>query len=84
MYQTPDGEALLTLGRSLAGRWEAGFEVAAAHRNRGLGRAVVEASRCLIGPDEPLFMQVAIGNIASIKTDLDGGFVPVCAEVLFF
>jgi hypothetical protein len=84
VYQTPGGEALLTIGRGLAGRWEAGFEVAAQYRNRGLGRTLVAASRRLVEPGEPLFMQVAIGNITSIRAILAGGFVPVCTEILFF
>lgn len=84
VYQTPDGNAMLTLGRGLAGRWEAGFEVDPEHRNRGLGRLLVAASRQLVEPGEPLFMQVAIGNMASIRAILVGGFLPVCTEVLFY
>lgn len=84
VYQTPGGDAMLTLGRGLACRWEAGFEVDPEHRNRGLGRLLVAAARHLVEPGEPLFMQVAIGNITSIRAILAGGFVPVCTEVLFY
>jgi hypothetical protein len=82
-YETPDGAAVLTVGRGLAGRWEAGFEVAPQQRNRGLGRSLVAAARHLVPPGELLFMQVAPGNIASIRAVLAGGFQPVGAEVLF-
>ena len=75
---------MLILGRGLGGRWEAGFEVDKDYRNRGLGRLLVAASRHLVEPVEPLFMQVAIGNITSIRAILAGGFVPVCTEILFF
>ena len=50
VYQTEDGAGLLTLGRGLAGRWEAGFEVAERARNRGLGRRLAVAARRLIPP----------------------------------
>ena len=48
VYQTEDGAGILTLGRGLAGRWEAGFEVAESARNRGLGRRLAAAARHLI------------------------------------
>jgi GNAT superfamily N-acetyltransferase len=83
VYRTADGQGLLTLGRGLAGRWEAGIEVDEAHRNRGLGRALAAASRHLVEPGAPLFMQVAIGNIASLRSILAAGFDPVGTEVLF-
>lgn len=83
VYRTPGSEGLLTIGPGLAGRWEAGFEVAEEARNRGLGRALVAASRRLIGAGEGVFMQTAVGNIASLRAILAGGFVPVGAEVLF-
>lgn len=84
VYETPDGQGLLTLGRGLGGRWEAGFEVSPRYRNRGLGRALVAASRYLIEPGGGLFMQTAIGNIASLRAILAGGFAPVGAEVLYY
>jgi len=83
VYRTLDGAGLLTIGRGLAGRWEAGMEVAAPERNRGLGRALAAASRRLAPAGEGIFMQVAPGNVASMRAILAGGFVPVGTEILF-
>jgi len=80
---TLDGRARIAVGRGLAGRWEAGFEVDPEVRGRGLGRALVSVARYLIPVGDTIFMQAAAGNVASIRTILAGGFVPVCAEVLF-
>jgi hypothetical protein len=83
VYQTEDGAGLLTLGRGLSGRWEAGFEVAEAARNRGLGRRLAAAARRLIPPGEYLFLQVAPGNAASLRVILAAGFIPLGSELLF-
>lgn len=83
VYRTPDGSGLLAIGHGLAGRREAAFEVMPEARGRGLGRALAGAALHLIEPGEPLFMQVAIGNIASLRAVLAAGLVPVGAEVLF-
>jgi hypothetical protein len=83
VYQTEDGAGLLTLGRGLAGRWEAGFEVAEGARNCGLGRGLAAAARHLIPPDEYLFLQVSPGNAASLRVILAAGFVPLGSELLF-
>jgi hypothetical protein len=83
VYETTDGQGLLTLGRGLAGRWEAGFEVSMRSRNRGLGRALVGASRYLIQPGEGLFMQTAIGNIASMRAIVAGACAPIGAEIVY-
>lgn len=83
VFRTPDGAGLLTIGRGLAGRWEAGMEVVAPERNRGLGRALAAASRRLAPPGEGIFMQVAPGNVASMRAILAGGLVPVGTEILF-
>jgi hypothetical protein len=83
VYQTEDDAGLLTLGRGLAGRWEAGFEVADGARNRGLGRRLAAAARHLIPPDEYLFLQVAPGNAASLRAVLAAEFVPLGSELLF-
>lgn len=82
-YRTGDGAGLLILGRGLAGRREAAFEVRPEARGRGLGRALAGAALCMTEPGEPLFMQVAIGNVASLRAVLAAGLVPVGAEVLF-
>jgi hypothetical protein len=82
VYQTEDGAGLLTLGRGLAGRWEAGFEVAEGSRNHGLGRRLAGAARRLIPLGEYLFLQVAPGNAASLRTILAAGFIPLGSELL--
>jgi hypothetical protein len=83
VYQTEDGSGLLTLGRGLAERWEAAFEVVEGARNRGLGRRLAAAARRLIPPGEYLFAQVAPGNAASLRAILAAGFVPLGSELLF-
>jgi hypothetical protein len=83
VYQTEDSAGILTLGRGLAGRWEAGFEVAEGARNHGLGRHLAAAARRLIPAGEYLFLQVAPGNAASLRAILAAGFVPLGSELLF-
>ncbi len=83
VYRTAGGHGVLALGRGLAGRWEAGFEVAPDARNRGIGRRLVRAARHLVGSDETLFLQVAVGNIASLRACLAAGFRPIGGEMLF-
>lgn len=68
----PDERAIVAVGRGLAGRWEAGFEVDAHHRNGGLGRSIVAAIRTLVRPGEPIFLQVAPGNAASVRAIIAG------------
>jgi GNAT superfamily N-acetyltransferase len=80
---TDDRGSVVTVGRGLCGRWEVGYEVAAEHRNEGLGRRLVAAARGLVRPGEPLWAQVAPGNAASLRSTLAAGFIPVGAEVLF-
>lgn len=80
---TSDERGVVVVGRGLAGRWEASFEIEEPSRNRGLGRAIVSTARTLVDPGEPLFMQAAPGNAASLKAILAGGFRPVGGEVLF-
>lgn len=82
-YRTGDGAGLLILGRGLAGRWEAAFEATPDARGRGLGRALAGAALSMIEPGQPLFMQVAVGNVASLRAVLAAGLTPVGAEVLF-
>lgn len=83
VYRTEDGAGLVAVGRGLAGRWEAGFEVVAGARNSGLGRRLAAAARHLIPPGEFLFLQVAPGNAASLRAVLAAGFMPLGSELLF-
>jgi GNAT superfamily N-acetyltransferase len=83
VWTAEGGAGVLVLGRGLAGRREVAFEVDPARRNRGLGRLLVAAARHLIPPGEPLFAQVAPGNVASLRVVEAAGFRPVGAEVLF-
>jgi GNAT superfamily N-acetyltransferase len=82
-FETPDGAGLVVAGRGLAGRWEIAFEVAPAARGAGLGRALVAAGRSLVPAGEPLFVQVAPGNVPSLRAVLAaGGFTPIGGEIL--
>jgi hypothetical protein len=83
VFATPDKRGTLIIGRGLAGRREPAFEVEEPDRNQGLGRAIVAAARRLVEPDEPLFMQTAPGNAASLRAILAGGFRAIGGEVLF-
>lgn len=83
-WATPRGDGLLLLGRGLAGRWEVAFEVAPAARGRGLGRALAAAAVGLVPAGEPVWVQVAPGNAASVRAVLAAGvFTPVGGEILF-
>lgn len=83
VLETEDGSGVLVLGRGLAGRREAAFEVEPEARGRGLGRALVEAALDLTPKGEPLFMQAAPGNAPSLRAIIAGGLKPIGAEVLF-
>jgi hypothetical protein len=83
VWTDPQGAGMLVLGRGLAGRRELAFEVAPERRGRGLGRLLAAAARHLTPPGEPLFAQVAPGNVASLRAVTAAGFRPVGAEVLF-
>jgi GNAT superfamily N-acetyltransferase len=84
VFETVDRSGLLVLGRGLAGRWEAGFEVQPQARGKGLGRRLARAARTLVPESEPLFMQAVPGNIPSIRTLIGAGFRPVTSEVLLW
>jgi RimJ/RimL family protein N-acetyltransferase len=74
---------LLTVGRGIAGRWEAAVEVEPSARGRGLGTALARAARTFQPAGAPLWAQVAPANTASLRAFLAAGFRPVGAEVLF-
>lgn len=82
-WETPDGTGLLVLGHGLGGRWEASYEVAPAHRGRGLGRQLATAARALVPPADTVFLQASPGNAASVRAALAAGYTVVGAEVLF-
>jgi len=77
---------IVLLGRGLAGRWEVAVEVDPHLRGRGLGRRLFTAARYLLAdladPSEPLWAQVAPGNVASVRALLDAGYRPAAAEAL--
>jgi GNAT superfamily N-acetyltransferase len=84
VYETAEGEGLVLVGQGLSGRWEAAFEVAPVHRGRGLGRLLAAAALHLVPKGEPVFVQVAPGNVASMRAILaTGRYRPIGAEVLF-
>ena len=82
-WESADGNGLLIVGRGLAGRWEASFEVSPGARGRGLGRTLAAVSMLAVPSGERVFMQVAPGNVASLRAVLAAGFRPIGAEVLF-
>jgi GNAT superfamily N-acetyltransferase len=82
-WETADGNGLLVVGRGLDGRWEASFQVAPEARGRGLGRTLAAVSMLAVPRGERVFMQVAPGNVASLRAVLAAGFRPIGAEVLF-
>jgi GNAT superfamily N-acetyltransferase len=83
-WTTPNGEGLLIVARGLARRWEAAFEVDEAARGHGLGRRLIAAALDLVPAGEPLFLQIAPGNVPSLRAALGcGGFRPIGAEILF-
>ncbi len=83
VWETWDRAGLLIIGRGVAGRWEAAFEVEPAARGRGIGRGLAAAAMRLIPGSQTMFVQVAPGNVPSLRAVLAAGYVPVGAEVLF-
>jgi GNAT superfamily N-acetyltransferase len=83
VWETWNGDALLIVGRGLAGRWEVAFEVEPEARGRGIGRSLAAAARRMIPEGEYAFAQVAPGNVPSLRALLAAGYVPIGAEVLF-
>jgi GNAT superfamily N-acetyltransferase len=83
VFRTEDGAGVLVVGRGLAGRMEASFEVDPGHRSRGLGRALAMAARSMVREGEPLFVQVTPGNAASLRAVLAAGYRPIGGEAQF-
>lgn len=84
VFTDAEERGVLVVGRGVCGRWEAAFEVDERARNRGLGRRLISAARTTIPAGEPLFIQVAPGNVASVRSVLAAGYQPIGAEVLFW
>jgi hypothetical protein len=82
VFTTADEAGVLTIGTGLAGRLEAAFEVEPGRRESGLGRRLVAAARTLAPRGEPVFLQTAPGNAASLRAILAAGFRPIGSEVL--
>ena len=82
VWTTPEHDALLLLGRGLAGRWEVSFEVEPSARGRGLGAGIAAAALGLLPAGTPVFAQVTPGNAASMRAGLAAGYRPIGSEVL--
>jgi GNAT superfamily N-acetyltransferase len=80
VWTVPGG--VLVLGRGVAGRFEAAFEVAPDARGRGLGRALAVSARHLVPADRAAWAQVSPGNAASVRALLAAGYLPVGSEAL--
>jgi GNAT superfamily N-acetyltransferase len=80
-WETPTGMGCLVLGRGLAGRWEAAFEVEPEARGRGLGQRLAAAALGLLPAGTPVFAQVSPGNSISMRATLAAGFTPIGGEV---
>jgi hypothetical protein len=68
---------LVTLARGLGGLLELSFEVDAARRGAGLGRALLGEAPALAPAGEPVLGAVAPGNAASLRALLATGFTPL-------
>lgn len=73
---------VVTVGRGIAGRWEASVEVDPGYRGTGLGRALALAARHLVPAGSPVWAQISPANAASVRAFLAAGFRPVGAEAL--
>jgi GNAT superfamily N-acetyltransferase len=84
VFTDDQAQSVLVMGRGLAGRWEAAYEVDDDARGRGLGRKLIEAARQLAPTGEPVFLQISPGNVWSMKAMMaDPGWLAVGSEILF-
>jgi GNAT superfamily N-acetyltransferase len=84
VFLDPSGHGLLLLGRGLAGRMEAAFEVDPEARGKGIGRLLVRAARQLGPALEPVFLQVSPGTVWSMRAVAsDENWKPIGAEILY-
>jgi RimJ/RimL family protein N-acetyltransferase len=81
--QHGDPDGVLVVGRGVAERWELAYEVAPSAQGHGLGRRLAATASSLVPDGEPVFAQVAPGNVASVRACIAAGFQPVHSEVLF-
>jgi GNAT superfamily N-acetyltransferase len=82
VFADPERRGLVTIGRGLAGRQEVSMEVEPGARRTGLGIELALAARRFATPEDPVFAQVAPGNVASLRAFLRAGYRPIGSEVL--
>lgn len=82
-FTDAEESGVVILGRGLAERREVSLEVHPRRRGRGIGASLARAARGLVAEGEPLYAQVAPGNVASLRAFLRAGYRPIGAEVLF-
>lgn len=85
VFTDAEQTAVLVLGRGVAGRLEAAYEVEPEARGKGLGTRCIQAARLLAPTEEALFVQIAPGNVWSMRAlEHDRGhWRCVGGEVLF-
>ena len=83
LFADADRHGLVILGRGLAERREVSLEVHPRRRGRGIGAALARAALGAVPEGEPLYAQVAPGNVASLRAFLRAGYRPIGAEALF-
>ncbi len=83
VFADADRHGVVILGRGLAERREISLEVHPRRRGRGIGAALARAALGAVPEGEPLYAQVAPGNVASLRAFLRAGYRPIGAEVLF-
>jgi GNAT superfamily N-acetyltransferase len=84
VFVDPTEKGLLVMGRGLAGRMEAAYEVDQDARGNGIGRTLIAGARQMAPANEPVFLQVSPGNVWSMKSlGHDPVWKPVGAEILF-
>jgi hypothetical protein len=77
-------QSVLVMGRGLAGRMEAAYEVNEPARGYGIGRTLIKAARHIAPLDEPVFLEISPGNVWSMKALFaDQQWRPVGSELLF-
>ncbi len=84
VYTDEHAQSVLVMGKGLAGRWEAAYEVDTDARGQGLGRRLIAAARQLAPTGEPVFLQISPGNVWSMKAMMaDPGWQAIGSEILF-